>query len=110
MTPGKELIRLPSPLLRDLRSAWAKGERVALVLTEGAGRRIEGHVRAVSPTGASVSVNGTLVPLADVLSVHRPRQFMGGETTWRPGERFAGPERRYEPQCERLPNPEGWPA
>lgn len=104
---GMELIRLPDPLLRDLREAWATGKRVALVLTDAAGRRIEGHVRSVSPSGVAANVGGVLVPLSEILSVHHPRQYMGDETTWKGGA-FDGRPRRQEPQREQLPNPEGW--
>jgi hypothetical protein len=105
-----ELIRLPNPMLRELRTAWAAGRRIALSLSHRAGGRVEGHIRSVSPTGASVNVNGRLIPMADVLGVHRPLQYIGEDTTWRGRAAFDVEPQRYEPQAERLPNPEGWPV
>jgi hypothetical protein len=84
----------------ELRGAWATGARVALSLDHRCRwRRVEGHVRAVSATGASVTVNGWRVPLEAVLAVHKPSRL--GDSTARAGGWFG---RRYEPpQAEELP-------
>lgn len=94
------LVRSVRSVAWECRTAWAAGWRVALSLDERCTpRRVEGHVRAVSPTDASVDVAGLSIPLDAVLAVHRPSRL--GDSTWRGG---AWAARRYEPpQREELP-------
>jgi hypothetical protein len=100
---GKELVRPADSILWDLRHHWASGKRVALTLTEEAGRRAEGKVTRVSPTNAWVKINGILIPAEAILAVHRP-VLMGEDTTHR-GEAswHFTPGRHPEPQAEQLP-------
>lgn len=106
-----DLVRSTDAILWELRHASTWGRRVALMLTDVAGRRIEGHVASVSATGSSVMIRCdrvvVLVPAETILAVHYPRQWMGEETTWDGKGRFDRPA-RVEPQADRLPNPEGW--
>lgn len=91
-------------MLWELRRAWATGRRVSLTLVDNAGRRVEGHVRAVSATGASVNVNGILVPVESILGVHMRSRWMDEDTTWEEGgQPFHGRARRVLPQSEELP-------
>lgn len=79
---GEALVRLTDSILWDLRRHWASGKRVAVTLTEEAGRRAEGKVTRVSPTNAWVKINGELIPAEAILAVHRP-VIMGEDTTHR---------------------------
>lgn len=78
-----ELVRLTDSILWELRRHWASGKRVALSLTEQSGRRIEGQVTRVSPTGAWVKVNGVQIQTEDILAVHYPSIL--GDSTYRGG-------------------------
>lgn len=77
------LVRRTDSTLWELRRLWGSGKRVALSLTEEAGRRVEGEVTGVSPTGAWVKVNGVQIAPADILAVHYPSIL--GDSTWRSG-------------------------
>lgn len=70
---------LLAELLDSRRAAWASGRRVA-VTVDGA-RRIEGHVRHVSSTGAYADVGARRVLAGDLLAVHRPSRL--GDSTIR---------------------------
>lgn len=77
------LVRRTDSILWELRRLWASGKRVALTLTEEAGRRAEGQVTRVSPTGAWVKVNGVQIAPSDILAVHNPSVL--GDSTYRDG-------------------------
>lgn len=77
------LVRRTDSILWELRRLWGSGKRVALSLSEEAGRRVEGEVTSVSPTGAWVKVNGVLIDPADILAVHNPSRL--GDSTHRGG-------------------------
>lgn len=95
------LVRLPSAVVWELRAAWATGRRVALSLDQRASmRRLEGHVSAVSATGAHVHLAGRHVPVDAILAVHLPSRL--GDSTARAGG-FHGPVRRVVAQEEELP-------
>ncbi|HEV2790410.1 MAG TPA: hypothetical protein VGV69_03830 [Solirubrobacterales bacterium] len=95
------LVRLTGSILWELRQRWASGKRVSLTLDERGGRRVEGQVQRVSPTGAWVKVNGMMIPTELILAVHNPA-FCGGDSTWRGGAwHFESP--RILPQAEELP-------
>lgn len=100
---GKALVRRADSILWELRRAWAVGKRISLILTDNAGQRVEGHVSAVSPTGASVTVNGSLIPTETILGCSTRHRWMDEDTTWEQGEPFNGRERRIVPQREELP-------
>lgn len=72
--PGEELIRLPSSIVWELRAYWAKGLRVSVQI-DGDEKRIEGHVRSVSATGAYAVVADLHVPAERVLAVYRPSRL-----------------------------------
>lgn len=75
------LVRRTDSVLWELRRFWASGKRVALSLTEEAGRRAEGHVSHVSPTGGTVTISGLMIPTTEILAVHRP-VVMGEDTNY----------------------------
>lgn len=75
------LVRRTDSILWELRNFFATGKRVALSLTDEAGRRAEGHVTSVSPTGGTVTISGQMIPAAAILAVHRP-VIMGDDTSW----------------------------
>ena len=77
----------------ELRGHWASGRRVALSI-DGDVSRVEGHVQAVSPTGAYVVVAELHVPLDRVLAVHRPSRL--GDSTVAFGEAWFGRAHRFE--------------
>lgn len=54
--------------------------------------RVEGRVSAVSPTDASATIAGWLVPLDRILAVHAPSRL--GDSTVGGGERWHGRARR----------------
>jgi hypothetical protein len=95
------LIRRADSVLWELRRFWASGRRVALSLTEDGGRRIEGQVTAVSPTGAWIKVNGVQLRPEQILAVHRP-VILGEDSTWRGGA-WHFESRWVIPQAEELP-------
>lgn len=99
--PGTALIRLTDSMMWELRRFWASGKRVALSLTEEAGRRVEGQVTRVSPVNVWVKINGIVIPAEAILAVHRP-VIMGEDTTHRGGEWHFESLRRV-PQAEELP-------
>lgn len=100
---GTALVRYrDDSVLRELRRCWANGKRVALSLTDQAGRRAEGHVTAVSPTGVTCRIGQTLVPIDEVLAIHRP-VVMGEDTTYDARTAWHGPALRVCPQSEELP-------
>lgn len=77
--PGVALVRRADAMLDELRAAWASGRRVAL--TVAGERRLEGHVRHVSSTGAFVDIGKRRVMAGDLLAVHRPSRL--GDSTIR---------------------------
>lgn len=100
---GKALIRLPSSVLWELRLYWAKGYRVSLAI-DGDERRIEGHVRSVSATGAYAIVGDLHVPADRILAVFRPSRL--GDSTVEEGERWNGwvpPAARRDPDQLEIP-------
>lgn len=96
------LVRRTDSMLWELRRFWASGKRVALSLTEEAGRRIEGQVTRVSPTGAFVRVNGRLILAESILAIHRP-VILGEDTTHRGVAEWHFEPLRWTPQLEELP-------
>lgn len=86
------LVRPVSAIAWDLRAAWATGRRVSVSLERADMERVEGHVFAVSPTDATVTIAGWLVPLDRVLAVHRPSRL--GDSTVAAGEPWRGRARR----------------
>ncbi len=76
---GTDLVRLASSVLWELRAAWASGRRVSVTLERADVARVEGHVGAVSATGASVCINGLMVPMDRVLAVHQPSRLGDSE-------------------------------
>jgi hypothetical protein len=57
----------------ELRTAWAKGRRVVLTLSDRCMiQRIEGTVERVAVTGAFVLIEGWHVPVAEILGVASP--------------------------------------
>lgn len=86
---GTALARPVSSIAWELRTAWATGRRVSLSLSPACAprTRVEGWVRHVAATSASVTVAGLSVPLDQVLAVHLPSRL--GDSTVR-GE-FHGP-------------------
>jgi hypothetical protein len=79
MTGGLE--RPVSSLGWDLRTAMALGREIRVVLSgrcdgvrvaEDGSRVLQGRVQRVSPTNAHMTIQGVMVPLDEVLAVHRP--------------------------------------
>ena len=93
--PGTSLARPLRAVAWDLRTAWATGRRVSVSVERADVDRVEGHVFSVSPTDASVTIAGWMVPLDRVLSVHRPSRL--GDSTVAEGERWHGRARRVVP-------------
>ncbi len=93
------LVRPVSTTLWELRTAWAKGRRVAVTLERADVDRLEGHVSRVSATGATVAIAGVDVPADRVLAVHLPSRL--GDSTVGSDERWHGRARRveYPGQC-----------
>jgi hypothetical protein len=87
---GAALIRPLRAVAWELRTAWARGRRVSLSI-EADVERVEGHVQHVSPTNASVTVAGLMVPLDRVLAVHLPSRLGDSEFDDRGRERWRGP-------------------
>ena len=80
-----------------------RGLRVSLTI-EGDVLRVEGLVEHVSPTAATATVSGLLVPLERVLAVYRPSRL--GDSTHAEGEPWRGklPEAaRRDPRQLTLP-------
>lgn len=97
--PGTDLIRPIRSTFWDLRAHWASGKRVAISLAGG--RRVEGHVTAVSATDAFVQVGGTRFYPDEILAVHSPSRL--GDATGRSDDRWHGAPRRWRPQVEEIP-------
>lgn len=94
-------MRLPSSFLFELRAAWARGRRVSLSLDERSQHpRLEGHIAAVSATGAFVRLGSTHIPTDLILAVHLPSRL--GDSKVRGDADFHGPARRSVPQEEEL--------
>ncbi len=91
---GAALIRPLRAVAWDLRTAWASGRRVSVTLERADVDRVEGHVFTVSPTNASVTIAGLLIPLDRVLAVHSPSRL--GDSTVGEDERWRGRARRIE--------------
>lgn len=104
--PGTDLVRLTDSMLWELRRHWASGKRVAITLTEQAGRRLEGQVEGVSATGAWAKVAGVRFRPEDLLAIHRP-VVMGEDSTWRGGA-WHFDSLRVVPQTEQLPGIAEW--
>lgn len=102
--PGEELIRLPSSIVWELRAYWAKGLRVSVQI-DGDEKRIEGHVRSVSATGAYAVVADLHVPADRILAVYRPSRL--GDSSYEEGtERWQGwvpPAARRDPHQLEIP-------
>jgi hypothetical protein len=79
--PGTELVRRTDAIVWELRRFCISGKRVALSLTDEAGRRAEGHVTTVSPTGGTVTISGVMIPAEHILAVHRP-VILGEDSNW----------------------------
>lgn len=92
--PSQALVRPVSAVAWELRRAWASGRRVVVSLERADMDRVEGHVQRVSPTAASVTIAGLLVPLDRVLAVHWPARL--GDSTVREDERWRGRARRVQ--------------
>lgn len=80
---GTALVRRTDVILWELRRLCISGKRVALSLTDEAGRRAEGHVTTVSPTGATVTISGLMISAEQILAVHNPSLL--GDSTWHTG-------------------------
>lgn len=89
---GVALVRPLGAVAWELRAAWASGRRVSVSLERCDVDRLEGHVWAVSATGASVMIAGVLVPLDRVLAVHLPSRL--GDSSVGVGEVWRGRARR----------------
>ncbi len=89
------LVRQLSMAAWDLRAAWATGKRVAVTLERADVGRVEGHVFSVSPTNATVTIAGLMIPLDRVLAVHAPSRL--GDSTIEEGERWRGRAHRLIP-------------
>jgi hypothetical protein len=100
--PGTALVRLTDSILWELRRYWASGKRVAVTLSEEAGRRIEGQVTRVSPTGAWVRINSVQIPAEEILAIHKP-VILGEDTTHRGKAAWHFEPLRVVPQAEELP-------
>jgi hypothetical protein len=72
---GMALVRPVRAVAWELRAAWATGRRVSMSLERADVSRVEGLVRSVSPTDATVTVGGLRVPLDRVLAVHLPSRL-----------------------------------
>lgn len=96
------LVRRPSSMAWELRTAWASGRRVALSLERCCVDRVEGHVQRIAATGAFVTIASVQYPLERVLAVHSPSRL--GDTDYEEdsGKRWHRRGRRREPQRERL--------
>src|SRR5688500_3207231 len=100
---GAALVR---PLLAtawELRGARASGLRVAVTLERADVDRVEGHVFTVSPTDATVTIAGLLIPLDRVLAVHLPSRL--GDSTIAEGTTWRGRARRMREMDGQEPLP-----
>ena len=98
---GLALVRPLRAIAWELRTAWAIGRRVSLILERADTDRVEGHVQAVAATDATVTVSGLLVPLDRVLAVHLPSRL---------GDSNAGRLFHGRPRApEQIPGQMEWP-